>query len=40
MADKDKSLREHLVYLLRDGGAHAKFDDVVADFPANCAGRR
>jgi DinB superfamily len=27
----DKELREHLVYLLDGGGAHAKFDDVVKD---------
>jgi uncharacterized damage-inducible protein DinB len=40
MADKDKALREHLVYLLRDGGAHAKFDDVVADFPAKARGQK
>ena len=40
MADKDKLLREHLVYLLRDGGAHAKFDDVVADFPVELRGRK
>ena len=39
MANKDKLLREHLVYLLRDGGAHAKFDDVVADFPAELRGK-
>ena len=40
MADKDKALREHLVYLLRDGGAHAKFEDVVADFPAEARGKK
>ena len=40
MADKDKLLREHLAYLLRDGGAHAKFDDVVADFPAELRGKK
>ena len=40
MADKDKGLREHLLYLLRDGGAHAKFDDVVADFPAELRGKK
>jgi hypothetical protein len=40
MADKDKLLREHLVYLLRDGGAHAKFDDVVADFPVELRGKK
>ena len=32
--DKDKSLREHLLYLLRGGGAHVGFDDAVKDFPA------
>jgi hypothetical protein len=31
--DRDRSLREHLLYLLRGGGAHAKFDEVVDDFP-------
>jgi hypothetical protein len=30
---RDKSLREHLLYLLSDGGAHAKFEDVVKDMP-------
>jgi hypothetical protein len=30
---KDKALREHVLYLLDGGGAHAKFDDVVADIP-------
>ena len=40
MANKDKALREHLVYLLRDGGAHAKFDDVVADFPVELRGKK
>jgi hypothetical protein len=29
----DKSLREHLLYLLRDGGAHASFDDAIRDWP-------
>ena len=40
MADNDKALREHLLYLLRDGGAHAKFDDVIADFPAELRGKK
>ncbi|HZS48746.1 MAG TPA: DinB family protein [Blastocatellia bacterium] len=31
--DRDKSLREHLLYLLRDGGAHIDFQSVVSDFP-------
>src|SRR5947208_14997557 len=34
----DKSLREHLLYLLRDGGAHASFDDAVGDWPMQLAG--
>jgi hypothetical protein len=36
MATKDphsKQLREHVIYLLDGGGAHAKFDDVVKDIP-------
>jgi hypothetical protein len=40
MADKDKSLREHLVYLLGDGGAHAKFEDAIANFPAAARGKK
>ncbi len=32
--DRDKSLREHLVYLLRGGGAHINFEDALKDFPA------
>jgi hypothetical protein len=34
----DKSLREHLLYLLRDGGAHAGFDAAVGDWPIQLAG--
>ena len=34
----DKQLREHLVYLLEGGGAHAKFDDVVKDMPEKLRG--
>ena len=32
--DNDQSLREHLLYLLRGGGAHIDFETLVADFPA------
>lgn len=32
--NSEKTLREHLLFLLKGGGAHAKFEDVVADFPA------
>jgi hypothetical protein len=33
-ADKDRSLREHLLYLLRGGGAHIKFEEAINGFPA------
>ena len=36
--DKDKALREHLLYLLKDRGAHLNFDAAVADLPANLRG--
>jgi DinB superfamily len=29
----DKALRQHLLYLLKEGGAHAMFEDVIKDFP-------
>lgn len=32
--EKDRSLREHLLYLLRGGGAHLNFEDALKDFPA------
>jgi hypothetical protein len=31
--DRDRALREHLLYLLRGGGAHIKFEDALKDFP-------
>lgn len=31
--DKDRALREHLLYLLRGGGAHVGFDEALNDFP-------
>ncbi|HLW84610.1 MAG TPA: DinB family protein [Candidatus Sulfotelmatobacter sp.] len=34
----DQSLREHILYLLDGGGAHAKFDDIIRDFPPNLRG--
>ncbi|HEY0404879.1 MAG TPA: DinB family protein [Pyrinomonadaceae bacterium] len=30
----DRALREHLLYVLRGGGAHIDFEKVIADFPA------
>jgi len=38
ISDHERVLREHLVELLRGGSAHAKFDDVVEDFPAKLRG--
>src|SRR5882672_10288971 len=35
---QDKCLREHLLYLLRDGGAHAGFDAAIGDWPLQLAG--
>jgi hypothetical protein len=38
--DKDRALREHVLYVLRGGGAHADFEAVVADFPAELVNRK
>jgi hypothetical protein len=38
--DTDKALREHLLYVLRGGGAHVGFDSVVEDFPIELINRR
>jgi hypothetical protein len=40
MADPNKALREHLLYLLRGGGAHAGFDKAVSEMPANLRGAK
>lgn len=40
MEDESKALREHLLYLLRGGGAHVDFDSAIADFPAKLRGAR
>ena len=32
--DRDRSLRVHLLYLLRGGGAHIKFEEAINGFPA------
>ena len=40
MTDNDQALREHLLYLLRGGGAHMSFDDFTAEFPTElCANK-
>jgi len=41
MASNDphsKQLREHVIYLLDGGGAHARFNDAVKDMPENLRG--
>lgn len=40
MPDHDKSLRQHLIELLKGGSAHATFDAVVADIPAKLRGEK
>jgi hypothetical protein len=39
-ADSDKSLRDHVLYLLRDGGAHIDFETTVNDFPVEIINKR
>ena len=39
-ANSDQSLRDHLLYLLKGEGAHAKFEDVIDDFPAKLRGEK
>ena len=36
----DQSLRDHLLYLLRDGGAHLSFDAAIAGIPDDMRGAR
>jgi hypothetical protein len=38
--DRDAELRDHVLYLLRGGGAHLDFDRAVADLPAEHRGRK
>ncbi len=38
--NKDKSLREHLLFLLREGGAHLGFETAIADLPVDLRGAR
>lgn len=38
--ERDRSLREHLLYLLRGGGAHVGFDEALKDFPAELVNAR
>ena len=36
----DQALRQHLLYVLKGGGAHAKFEDVIESFPAKLRGQK
>jgi hypothetical protein len=36
----EKALRQHLLYLLKEGGAHAMFEDATKDFPAKLRGQK
>jgi hypothetical protein len=36
----DQQLRQHVLYMLKGGGAHIKFDEAVADFPAKLRGQK
>ena len=36
----DKALREHLLYVLRGGGAHVDFETALKDFPIELINRR
>jgi hypothetical protein len=38
--DQATALREHLLYLLRGGGAHLDFDRAVADLPPDLRGAK
>lgn len=38
--DPQRALREHVLYLLRGGGAHLEFDQTVAGLPAALRGKR
>ncbi len=38
--DRDQSLREHLLYLLRGGGAHLDFEAAIADLPVELRGAK
>ena len=38
--DQDRSLRKHLVDLLKGGNAHAKFDEVISGIPTKLRGQK
>ena len=36
----DQALREHVLYLLKGGGAHLNFDQAIADLPVDLRGAK
>ena len=36
----DEALREHVLYLLKGGGAHLNFEQAIADLPADLRGAK
>ncbi len=38
--NREQALREHLLYLLRGGGAHIDFETLIADFPVHAINRK
>jgi hypothetical protein len=38
--DRDRMLRDHVLYLLRGGGAHLNFDKAMAGLPAKLRGAK
>jgi hypothetical protein len=39
-SNPDQSLRDHVLYLLSGEGAHAKFEDVIDEFPEKLRGEK
>jgi hypothetical protein len=39
-SSQDRALRQHLLYLLRESGAHATFDPGVGDWPVQLTGAK
>ncbi len=37
---RDKNLRDHVLYLLKGGGAHVSFDDAIGDWPVQLSGAK
>ena len=35
----DQALREHVIYLLKDGGAHLNFEKAIVDLPKEFRGK-